>query len=73
MKQKNKKGFIVLKLFPITWANADVFTPVYKGLDILWLYVKAIHHLDCLVQDFSISIALAMEILQFCTEPSICG
>ena len=28
-----------------------------------------IHHIDGLVQDCSISKALAMEILQFCTQP----
>ena len=31
------------------------------------------HHVNCLVQDCSISNALAMEILQYCSKPPICS
>ena len=30
------------------------------------------HHIDCFIQDCSISIANTLEILQSCTKPSIC-
>ena len=40
-----------------------------------WIYVyiyNELHYIDALVQDFSISIANILEILQSCTKPSIC-
>ena len=39
---------------------------------ILYRIQTLLHNFDGLVQDCSISIALAMEILQSCTKPSIC-
>ena len=40
--------------------------------DVLVSSYQSIHHIDGLVQDCSNSSALAMELLQSCTKPSIC-
>ena len=47
-----------------------VAKPVCQQL--LTLFIEAYTHIDGLMQACNISIALAMEILQYCTKPSIC-
>ena len=43
-----------------------------KFMIVLRLWGNTDGHINCLVQDCSISSALAMAIMQFCTKPSIC-
>ena len=41
-------------------------------VEIQWLILHIEYHINGLVQDCSNSSALAMELLQSCTKPSIC-
>ena len=54
--------------------NTQALSPGYSGTtrsDDLWQHIYDSSHIDGLVQDCSISIAKALEILQFCTKLSI--
>ena len=50
----------------------DLFTK-HSVITYIISYIATQVHVDGLAQDCSISSALAMEILQFCTEPSMCS